>query len=128
MTTDDHCNTAYQLSGPEVLSPAEELGILAETLGRSLGLVEPTVDEAKAGLLRAGTSEAAVEAIVARMLTGEDGAEVLPTVAQVLGRPPVTFAAWARDHAGLFLGTAYNRSTPSGNSQDRLTRRSGTRR
>jgi uncharacterized protein YbjT (DUF2867 family) len=103
LTTEDHRNTAYQLSGPEVLTPAEELRILAATLGRSLQLVELTIDQAKAGMLR-GMAEPVVEAILARVLAGDDGAEVLPTIAQVLGRPPVTFAAWARNHAGAFLG------------------------
>jgi uncharacterized protein YbjT (DUF2867 family) len=104
LTTDDHRNVAYQLSGPEVLTPADELRILATTLGRPLRLVEPTIDEAKTGLLRSGMSEPVVEAVVARVLTGGEGAEVLPTVEQVLGRSPVTFDAWTRKHAGAFLG------------------------
>jgi hypothetical protein len=45
-----------------------------------------------------------VEAIVTRVLAGSDGAEVLPTVAQAHGRPPVAFATWARNHIGAFLG------------------------
>jgi uncharacterized protein YbjT (DUF2867 family) len=105
LTTDDHHNTAYQLSGPEVLTPAEELDILAKTLGRPLRLVEPTVDQAMAGMLQAGMAQHVVEAIVARVLVGRDGAEVLPTVAQALGRPPVAFATWAGNHIGAFLGT-----------------------
>jgi uncharacterized protein YbjT (DUF2867 family) len=104
LTTEDHGNTAYQLSGPEALTPAEELRILAATLSRPLRLAEPAIDQAKAGMLRAGMAEPVVEAILARVLAGDDGAEVLPTVAQVLGRPPVTFATWARNHAGAFLG------------------------
>ncbi|MCW2640631.1 MAG: nucleoside-diphosphate sugar epimerase [Dactylosporangium sp.] len=103
LTTEHHHNSAYQLSGPEVLTPAEELRILAATLGRPLRAVEPTIDQAKAGMCRAGMTEPVVEAIVARVLTGDDGAEVLPTVEQLLGRPPVTFATWARNHAGAFL-------------------------
>jgi uncharacterized protein YbjT (DUF2867 family) len=102
LTTEEHHNIAYQLSGPEVLTPAEELHILAATLGRQLRLVEPTIEQAEAGMLRAGMTEPVVEAIVARVLAGGDGADVLPTVAQVLGRPPVTFANWARDNAGAF--------------------------
>jgi uncharacterized protein YbjT (DUF2867 family) len=104
LTTDDHRNIAYQLSGPEVLTPAEELDILATTLRRPLRLVEPTIDEAKAGLLRAGMSEPVVEAILARVSAGGDGAKVLPTVTQALGRPPAAFATWTRKHAGAFLG------------------------
>lgn len=32
------------------------------------------------------------------------GAEVLPTVAELLGRPARTFEDWARAHAGAFAG------------------------
>lgn len=103
LTTEDHHNTAYQLSGPEVLTPAEELRILATTLGRPLRAVEPTIDQTKAGMLGAGMTEPVVEAIIARVLAGRDGAKVLPTVEHLLGRPPLTFATWARNHAGAFL-------------------------
>jgi uncharacterized protein YbjT (DUF2867 family) len=103
LTTGEHRNSAYQLSGPEVLTPVEESHILAATLGRSLRVVEPTIDQTRAGMLRAGMTEAVVEAIVARALVGTDGAEVLPTVERVLGRPATTFETWARNHAGAFL-------------------------
>ncbi|WP_203935619.1 NAD(P)H-binding protein [Planosporangium mesophilum] len=103
LTTDGHDNMVYQLSGPEIRTPTEELRILAETLGRPLRLVEPTIDQAKTGMLRAGMTHAVVEAIVARVLAGGDGAEVLATVERVLGRPPRTFADWTRNHAGAFL-------------------------
>lgn len=102
LTTEAHRNSAYQLSGPQVLTPAEELRILAEALGRPLRLVEPPIEAAKAGMLAAGMPQPVVEAIVARVLCGQDGADVLPTVANILGRPPATFAHWVSTHAGLF--------------------------
>ncbi|HEV7829635.1 MAG TPA: hypothetical protein VGP04_12455, partial [Pseudonocardiaceae bacterium] len=33
---------------------------------------------------------------------GTEGTELLPIVAQALGRPPVSFAQWATAHAALF--------------------------
>lgn len=104
LTTDGHCGAAYQLSGPQVLSPIDELGILAEVLGRPLRAIEPPIDTVQAGMLAAGTPAPVVDAIVARTL-GDDGKEVLTTVDQILGRPPATFADWAGAHAGLFTGT-----------------------
>ena len=47
---------------------------------------------------------AVVDAIVARV-GGNEGAVVLPTVTQLLGRPPATFAAWATAHAAAFAPT-----------------------
>jgi hypothetical protein len=46
-----------------------------------------------------------IDAIVSRVLEGNEGTELLPTVAQILGRPPTTFAHWATAHAGLFTRT-----------------------
>jgi len=105
LTAEGHRNVAHQLCGPEVLTPADELRILAETLGRPLELVEPSVEAVKAGMLKAGTAEPVVDAIVARTLSDKGAeAEVVPTVGELLGRPPATFASWAKTHAEQFSG------------------------
>jgi uncharacterized protein YbjT (DUF2867 family) len=109
LTTDAHQNSSYQLSGPQVLTPADELRILDEVLGRVSRLVEPSIGAAKAGMLAAGMPAPVVEAIVARVLAGQDGGEVLPTVARLLGRPPATFAQWASAHAAMFTGAGQSR-------------------
>jgi len=53
-------------------------------------------------MLDAGMPAPVVDAIIARVRAGEDGAVVLSTVTQLLGRPPATFAAWAAAHAARF--------------------------
>lgn len=106
LTTDSHGGRAHQLSGPQVLTPAEELDILAEALDRRLSLVELSTDAARQGMLAHGMPASAVDAIVARVLSTTDGAEVLPTVTRILGRPPGTFATWARTHAHMFPDSA----------------------
>lgn len=108
LTTDGHRNLAYQLSGPELLTPVEELRILADVLERPLTSIEVSLDATRAGLLRAGMSEAVVEAVVGRVLHGEDGTEVLPTVERLLSRPPITFGRWAREHGAAFLDARRN--------------------
>jgi uncharacterized protein YbjT (DUF2867 family) len=102
LTQDGHAGTAYELSGPEVLTPQNELRILAATLHRSLQLIEPPIEATRTGMVGAGMPEAVVDAIIARVLTSDDGFEVLPTVEQVVGRPAATFAHWAQTHAGMF--------------------------
>ena len=99
---DGERNVAYQLSGPEVLTPADELRILAGVLGRRLQLVEPPIGAVRAGMVAAGTGEPVVDAIIALVLSGEPRPEVLPTVERLLNRPPATYAEWARAHAGQF--------------------------
>jgi uncharacterized protein YbjT (DUF2867 family) len=103
-----HAGMTYQLSGPEVLTPADELRILAEVLDRPLRLVEPSVDETRAGMAGVGMAPAVIDAAIARTLDSDEGAEVLPTVLQILGRPPATFARWAARHAATFSTTFSN--------------------
>ena len=48
-----------------------------------------------------GIPEPVVDAVIAR-IHAHDDAEVLPTVADILGRTPRTFAQWAEAHASAF--------------------------
>ncbi len=97
LTTDRHGGRTYQLTGPEVLTPADELGILAELLGRPLRPVDPGTDATRAGMIRAGVPAEVVDAIVHRTLHSDTGTEVLDTVGTILHRPPGTFRQWARN-------------------------------
>jgi hypothetical protein len=60
-----------------VLTPTDELAVLAEVLSRPLRLVEPSVEETKAGMLAAGMPVPVVEAAIARVLEGKEGTELL---------------------------------------------------
>src|SRR4051812_19119384 len=103
-TTGRHDGAVHQLSGPQVMTPAEELAEIAALVGRPLRAVEPPLEQVRAGMARGGMSEAAIDAALARTLDSEAGAEVLPTVERVLGRPARPFAAWARAHRAAFTG------------------------
>jgi uncharacterized protein YbjT (DUF2867 family) len=109
--SDRHHGMSYQLSGPETLTPADELRILGRVLGRSLRVVEPSIDATREQLIRYGMPAPVVEAILSRVRSGDgSGARVLPTVADILGRPPATFAHWAEAHRDLFGGIAPGQS------------------
>ncbi|MFF4356440.1 NAD(P)H-binding protein [Streptomyces sp. NPDC001604] len=102
LTGDGHAGAAYELSGPESLTPADELAVLGGTLGRDLHL-RPLPDEAaRAGMSAYGFPPEVVDAIVQRTRQSDRGAEVLPTLEKLLGRPARTFAEWARAHAAAF--------------------------
>jgi uncharacterized protein YbjT (DUF2867 family) len=106
LTTDGHDGLAHQLSGPMALTPREEVAVLAAALGRGLHVVELPAQTVREGMLRSGMPGPVIDAIMARTLDGDEGTEVLPTVSEVLGRPPRTFARWADAHAGAFRPTA----------------------
>jgi uncharacterized protein YbjT (DUF2867 family) len=94
--------TALRLTGPESLAPRDELAILGEVLGRRLPAREMADDEVRHAMARSGETPEVVDAVVARTRAGGEGADPLPTVADLLGRGPRRFADWAHDHAALF--------------------------
>jgi uncharacterized protein YbjT (DUF2867 family) len=102
LTSAQHEGRAYRLSGPESLSPADRVAILGDVLGRDLRFEAQTNDEAKAEM-RAAMPAEYVDAFFRFFVDGElDESAVLPTVEELTGRPPRSFAAWARAHADAF--------------------------
>ncbi|MBW8817324.1 MAG: hypothetical protein JF598_03600 [Streptomyces sp.] len=102
LTTGEHTGAVYELSGPQSLTPTEELSVLGEVLGRDLRVRPVSTDAARAGMSRYGFPPEVVDAIMRRTLDGDRGSEVLPTAEKVLGRPARTFARWSRAHAAEF--------------------------
>lgn len=102
LTTGAHDGAAYRLTGPEALTPAGELAVIAEAIGRPLRIVEPPEESFRTGMRRTGMSEDVIDTIVTRMRDDPPRAEVLPTVEQVLRRAPTPFAAWVRRNREAF--------------------------
>jgi uncharacterized protein YbjT (DUF2867 family) len=102
LTTDRHEGRAYRLSGPESLLPAEQVAILGEVIGRDLRLEAQSNAEAHAEMSASMPAEY-VAAFFDFFVEGSvDESTVLPTVEEVLGRPPRRFVDWAREHADAF--------------------------
>jgi uncharacterized protein YbjT (DUF2867 family) len=93
---------AYRLSGPEALSPADRVAILADVLGRELRFDAQTNEEARTEMSAAMPAEY-VDAFFRFFADGDlDESAVLTTVQDLTGRPPRSFEAWARAHADAF--------------------------
>jgi uncharacterized protein YbjT (DUF2867 family) len=102
MTSDAGEGHAYRLSGPESLSPADRVGILADVLGRELRFEGQSNEEARTEMSAAMPAEY-VDAFFEFFVDGRlDESAVLPTVQEVTGRAPHSFEAWARAHADAF--------------------------
>lgn len=98
----DHAGRSYRLSGPDALLPEEQVAILGAALGRRLTFEAQPDDEARAQMEEQMPTEY-VDAFFAFFSEGtSDETTVWPTVPEVLGRPPGTFAEWARANAGRF--------------------------
>jgi uncharacterized protein YbjT (DUF2867 family) len=97
-----HDGQALAISGPEPLTPGDQVATLARTLGRPLRY-EPLSDaEARAGMAK-NTPLPMVDALFRFFSEGEyDDSVVLDTVEAVTGRPPRPFADWAEAHADDF--------------------------
>jgi len=102
LTSDATEGRAYRLSGPESLSPADQVAILAKVLGRELRFEGQANEEARAEMSAAMPAEY-VDAFFRFFVDGDlDESVVLPTVQEVTGRAPRSFEAWARAHADAF--------------------------
>jgi uncharacterized protein YbjT (DUF2867 family) len=99
LTEEAHEGRAYRLSGPESLRPAEQVGIVAGALGRDVRFEPQPDDEAREEMERAMPAEY-VDAFFNFFADGAiDESRVLPTVREILGRPPRSLAEWAEAHA-----------------------------
>jgi uncharacterized protein YbjT (DUF2867 family) len=96
-----HEGRAALITGAQALDHDEIAAILSGATGRAIRYTARSHDDTRAALRAAGLSERAVEASLARFREIESGvfAVVSPALAEILGRPPRSFASYAREHA-----------------------------
>ncbi|MFD1932501.1 NAD(P)H-binding protein [Nonomuraea mangrovi] len=104
LTASAHEGRTYELTGPEVISVPEQAEQLGRVLGRRVETVEVPLEAAKDGMLASGADPFFVEvAMTGFAFVAAGGASRLSgDVAAVLGRPPLSFADWVRDHRAAF--------------------------
>jgi uncharacterized protein YbjT (DUF2867 family) len=103
LVEDGHGGKSYTITGPEVLTPRQIVRLIGEAIGRDLQFVELSVEQARRQWQEAGFPDEVIEFFIwAHGNTPEVGYTVVPTVEQVTGHPPRTFAQWAREHADAF--------------------------
>jgi len=106
LTADGHEGRVYPVSGPEPLAPADRVAILGQVLGRPLRFEAQPDDEARAEM-SAAMPPKYVDAFFRFYADGTlDESVVWPTVRDLTGRPPRTFAQWAAAHAEAFAPAA----------------------
>ncbi|MCC3763051.1 NAD(P)H-binding protein [Glycomyces sp. TRM65418] len=97
LTEDGHHGRIYELSGPEALTFADAIEVLAKASGRPMAFRVETPEEHAAVLRSAELPEDLVFFLDAMYRVMREGAlgEVATGVQDVLGREPVAFADWA---------------------------------
>ncbi|KAA2265695.1 NAD(P)H-binding protein [Solihabitans fulvus] len=91
------------LSGPELLTPVDQVRLIGEAIGRPLRFEELSVDEARAAMLAEHYPPAIADGLLhyfGRAVDHPD--EVSPAVEDITGVPPRAFADWAEEHAAAF--------------------------
>ena len=100
---DGHAGRAYNLTGPESLTPRERIAILSREIRRDIVFVPITHQQAVDRLTATGVSRADAEYVVGWYAASSEAATtVVDTVEQVTGRPARTFAQWVAEHAERF--------------------------
>jgi uncharacterized protein YbjT (DUF2867 family) len=102
LTRDGHAGAAYELTGPEPVTPVEQVAAIGRAIGRELRHEEITAEQAgqqMSAYMPAEIVDASLEFLGSPT---ESETRALPTVEQVTGRPARSFEQWARDHADLF--------------------------
>ncbi|MEV1171482.1 NAD(P)H-binding protein [Nonomuraea sp. NPDC049784] len=99
---DGHKGATYVLTGPEVVSRAQQVRAIGEAVGRPLRFEEVPVEIAREQMLADGRPPALVEALLASAETRPHSGLITSAVEEITGTPARTFRQWAADHAGDF--------------------------
>src|SRR5690349_5789443 len=109
LTEDGHQGREYLLTGGEALTVAEQVRILAGTLGRDIDLrTVATPADAVRFRYPHGAPPALADALVewVSLMRADTTGLRTDTVRHLLGREPGTFADWCAAHADAFLSGA----------------------
>ncbi|MFG1962508.1 NAD(P)H-binding protein [Nonomuraea sp. NPDC049028] len=103
LTGDGHAGKTYTLTGPQAITTTEKVRILSDAVGQEIRFVELSEAEARAKWRADGMGAETIEFLIGALgNTPEIGYTVVPTVEQVTGRAPRSFAQWAAEHATAF--------------------------
>ena len=104
LTTAQHDNQSYALTGPEALTFAEMAHQLSRVIGRTITFVDIPPEAMRAALADLGFPAWQADGLLEEfaMYRRGEAAEVEAGVRDALGRPARAFAAFARDYAPLF--------------------------
>jgi hypothetical protein len=103
---DGHSGRAYNLTGPEPLTPRERIALLSRATGRDIAFVPITHEQAVDRLAATGVSRADAEFVIGWYADpGAAAVTVDPTVERVTGRAARTFDEWVAEHLDRFAAS-----------------------
>jgi uncharacterized protein YbjT (DUF2867 family) len=108
LTHDSHNERVYELTGPERLSPADQVAILGQVLGRDLRYAEADPADTLAQWVSYGMPEELADAVIEQFRSTLEPYYSEPTgdITAVTSRPARSFADWAQAHRTELLTPA----------------------
>jgi (4-alkanoyl-5-oxo-2,5-dihydrofuran-3-yl)methyl phosphate reductase len=108
LTEDGHSDRVYELTGPEALTPAEQVGILSQVLDRELRYAEADPDTTLAQWVSYGMPNELAEAIMEQLRSTLEpyNSELTADITTVTGRPARSLTDWAEAHRSKLLTSA----------------------
>jgi uncharacterized protein YbjT (DUF2867 family) len=98
-----HAGHSYVLTGPQLLSQRDKVRLIGEAIGRDVRWEELSAEQAKAAMLAQGLPPDVPDRLLGYWSTiGQRQEPATTSVEQILGRPALTFAQWATEHAAAF--------------------------
>lgn len=98
-----HAGRSYMLTGPQSLTQHEKVRLIAAAIGKRLWFQEIPPEQVRQAMITQGVPEEIPDRLLGSLASyAEQPGPSSDTVQQVLGRPALTFAQWAADHAAAF--------------------------
>lgn len=104
LTQDGHNHRVYELTGPEPLSPSDQVATLSQVLGRDLRYAEADTASALAQMVSYGMPTELAQAVIELFRSTVEPYNSEPTgdITAIIGRPARSFADWAQAHRNEF--------------------------
>ncbi|WIX89941.1 NAD(P)H-binding protein [Amycolatopsis sp. DG1A-15b] len=95
--------SVYTLTGPQSLDQHEKVRLIGAATGRALSFQELPPEQVRHGMLAQGLPDEVPARLLGSLADySERPGPTTGTVEELLGRPALTFAEWARDNAAAF--------------------------
>jgi uncharacterized protein YbjT (DUF2867 family) len=104
LTQPGHHGQAYELTGPELFTIGEMVGVISRVLQKPIQYTNIPPIAAKLFMLKTGMDKTLVNALMEMLgtLRRNEGAILTDTFQCVTGAPPRTFEEWCREHINAF--------------------------
>ncbi len=98
-----HAGRAYVLTGPQSLTQRNKVRLIGEAVGKELSWEEISPEQVRHAMIAQGLPEEVPDRLLGYLADRvQQPGPTSNTVEQILGRPALTFAEWASEHAGIF--------------------------